>query len=392
MERLKEFLKSTQLLSRMLVGLWLVAVLFSNDGCKVIVVWTFLFLLPAIVIEFRMNQVVKAVDFRLIVFISSIKIVSWILFGLWSLISVTLLFSGMDLPEFLSMIGVSSLIFLLPACIIEYQTNPCLEKLLASRRRKRIERYISKSRIGAIVCLIPCLMGTIAYLQNPIDDPAAGNQASGNLSVAIVFGLLTVILFVISLNAPKTKVEAMERAKAKKVRKEEKRQQCKREQATFIRADSVEQTRQRNPEWVRCDAVGSAEQFVDPIEDEIEEPDKTDITYVDGMEGHEFEYFCADLLRRHGFVNVSVTPGSGDQGVDVLAEKEGVKYAVQCKNYASPLSNTPVQEVNAGKMFYRCHVGVVMTNSTFTPRAMELAEATGVLLWGRDVVQDMMKQ
>ena len=110
------------------------------------------------------------------------------------------------------------------------------------------------------------------------------------------------------------------------------------------------------------------------------------------MEGHEFEYFCADLLRRHGFVNVSVTPGSGDQGVDVLAEKEGVKYAVQCKKYASPLSNTPVQEVNAGKMFYRCHVGVVMTNSTFTPGAIELAEATGVLLWGRDVVQDMMKQ
>lgn len=117
-----------------------------------------------------------------------------------------------------------------------------------------------------------------------------------------------------------------------------------------------------------------------------------DISRVDGMEGHEFEYFCASLLRKNGFTDVEVTPGSGDQGVDILAEKGGVKYAIQCKNYASPLSNTPVQEVSAGKIFYGCHVGVVMTNSTFTPGAKELAKATGVLLWDRTIVQEMIKE
>ena len=127
------------------------------------------------------------------------------------------------------------------------------------------------------------------------------------------------------------------------------------------------------------------------VYDYEEEVDVNDISYVDGMDGHEFEYFCADLLRKNGFTDVSVTPGSGDQGVDVLAEKGGVKYAIQCKNYSSPLSNTPVQEVNAGKIFYGCHVGVVMTNSTFTPGAKELAKATGVLLWDRAVVQEMMR-
>lgn len=114
-------------------------------------------------------------------------------------------------------------------------------------------------------------------------------------------------------------------------------------------------------------------------------------SYIDGIDGHEFEYFCADLLRKNGFTDVSVTPGSGDQGVDVLTEKGGIKYAIQCKNYASALSNTHVQEVNAGKTFYGCHVGVVMTNSTFTPGAKELAKATGVLLWDRAFVQEMMK-
>ena len=109
-----------------------------------------------------------------------------------------------------------------------------------------------------------------------------------------------------------------------------------------------------------------------------------------GMEGHQFEYFCADILKKNNFTNVSVTPGSGDQGVDILAEKSGIKYAIQCKSYTSPLSNKPIQEVNAGKTFYNCHVGVVMTNSTFTPGAEDLAKATNVLLWDKNIVQQIL--
>ena len=107
------------------------------------------------------------------------------------------------------------------------------------------------------------------------------------------------------------------------------------------------------------------------------------------MDGHKFEYFCAEILKNNGFVNVSVTKGSGDQGVDVLAIKDGIKYAIQCKNYSTPLGNTPVQEVNAGKTYYNCHVGVVMTNSTFTQGAKALAQATGVLLWDGNILQSM---
>ena len=125
-------------------------------------------------------------------------------------------------------------------------------------------------------------------------------------------------------------------------------------------------------------------------DEEYEESVIDDVSAVDGMEGHEFEYFCADLLRKNGFSEVSVTRGSGDQGVDVLATKGGIKYAIQCKNYASPLSNTPVQEVSAGKIFYNCHVGVVLTNSTFTPGAVSLAQATGVLLWDRNTLAELM--
>ena len=113
---------------------------------------------------------------------------------------------------------------------------------------------------------------------------------------------------------------------------------------------------------------------------------------IDAMEGHEFEHFIATLLRKLGYEKVEVTPGSGDQGVDVLAEKEGVRYAVQCKCYSSDLGNTPVQEVNTGKMVYHCHVGVVVTNRYFTQSAREAAKATGVLLWDRSKLEKLIVQ
>lgn len=108
------------------------------------------------------------------------------------------------------------------------------------------------------------------------------------------------------------------------------------------------------------------------------------IAAVDKMDGHQFERYCADLLRKLNFSQVKVTRGSGDQGVDITAVKDGVRYAIQCKCYASDLGNTPIQEVNAGKEFYKCHVGAVLTNRHFTSGAKALAEVTGVLLWDRD--------
>ena len=108
------------------------------------------------------------------------------------------------------------------------------------------------------------------------------------------------------------------------------------------------------------------------------------LAWVDRMDGREFEYFCADLLRRSGFTDVDVTAGSGDQGVDILAQKDEIRYAFQCKCYEADLGNTPVQEIHAGKEIYDCHVGVVMTNRGFTAGAREAARRTRTLLWGRD--------
>jgi predicted RecB family endonuclease len=114
--------------------------------------------------------------------------------------------------------------------------------------------------------------------------------------------------------------------------------------------------------------------------------------HIDSMSGLEFEVYTAQLLKKLGYTDVTVTKASGDQGIDVIAKKDGIRYAIQCKNYSNKLDNTPVQEVYAGKAFYGCDIGVVVTNSTFTQGARELANSIGVLLWDREVLGDMIRR
>ena len=113
---------------------------------------------------------------------------------------------------------------------------------------------------------------------------------------------------------------------------------------------------------------------------------------LDEMEGREFEYFCADLLEKHGFDEVEVTKGSGDYGVDVLAEKDGVTYAVQCKRYDGPVGVKAVQEACAGREYYDRMVGAVMTNQYFTEPAVQAAKKLKILLWDRGYMESMMEE
>lgn len=112
---------------------------------------------------------------------------------------------------------------------------------------------------------------------------------------------------------------------------------------------------------------------------------------LDEMEGHEFEYFCADLLSERGFREVEVTKGSGDYGVDILAEKDGVTYAIQCKAYTSPVGVKAIQEAYAGRDYYDRMVGAVLTNQYFTKPAVEAAKKLKILLWDRGYLEEMME-
>lgn len=110
------------------------------------------------------------------------------------------------------------------------------------------------------------------------------------------------------------------------------------------------------------------------------------------LTGEEFEDYCAQVLADNGFRHVELTPMGGDQGVDILAVREGESWAIQCKNYAGAVGNFAVQEAYAGREFYGCDRAAVLCPGEYTKAARELAASTDVELWDGRVLSRMMKR
>lgn len=108
------------------------------------------------------------------------------------------------------------------------------------------------------------------------------------------------------------------------------------------------------------------------------------------IDGFEFERYSEKILLANGYSNIEVTKSSGDYGADVIAYKDEIKYAIQCKKYTGKVGLSAIQEVIASKSIYNCHVAAVLTNSYFTPNAIELAKKNNVLLWDREKLIDML--
>ena len=117
-------------------------------------------------------------------------------------------------------------------------------------------------------------------------------------------------------------------------------------------------------------------------------PTRNDVS-MDNMSGEEFERFCAKLLISNNYKNVKTTKSSGDHGIDILATKDDLVYAIQCKCYQKNVGNSAVQEAYTGRELYNANYSVVMTNRYFSPQAQAEAKRLGVLLWDRDTISSL---
>jgi hypothetical protein len=100
----------------------------------------------------------------------------------------------------------------------------------------------------------------------------------------------------------------------------------------------------------------------------------------ENMSGLEFEVLSANFLKMLGFENVRGTKKTGDQGADLIANQNGKTIIFQAKCYSKPVGNKAVQEVIGALMYYKGDYGCVITNSTFTASAKELAQKSGIKL------------
>ncbi|MFL2072890.1 restriction endonuclease [Marinilactibacillus psychrotolerans] len=111
---------------------------------------------------------------------------------------------------------------------------------------------------------------------------------------------------------------------------------------------------------------------------------------IETMGGYDFEHFIVKVLEALGF-RAEVTKASGDQGVDILAQKNYKTYAIQTKRYSTPVGNKAIQEIVSGKQHYNANEGWVITNSTYTKSAIKLAESTDTILWDGYKLKQMLE-
>jgi restriction system protein len=166
----------------------------------------------------------------------------------------------------------------------------------------------------------------------------------------------------------------------------------KKRQATIAHQERVERDRRAREEADRIEALRkqSAEAETQRAEKMRREEWRqsragkleAELLLAEKISGRDFELLLDEIFRYAGYQTL-VTPQSGDQGVDVIViGSHQRKLAVQAKNYSVPVGNYAVQEIFAGMKCHDCHLGVIIARSGFTRSARQLAERTGVELWG----------
>jgi restriction system protein len=103
--------------------------------------------------------------------------------------------------------------------------------------------------------------------------------------------------------------------------------------------------------------------------------DRDLLYWLKGMKPWEFEHYISELFTKLGY-KTTVTGGSYDKGVDVIAEKDGLKHYIQCKKYI-----TSTVGVNELREFYGAiadHLaqakGYFITTNKFTLEAEKFTE------------------
>jgi len=112
---------------------------------------------------------------------------------------------------------------------------------------------------------------------------------------------------------------------------------------------------------------------------------------IDLMDGAQFEEYIAKLFTKMGY-KAEVTKASNDQGIDVIAKKDGTSIGIQAKRYSGTVGNSAVQEAVGGKALYKVDKVMVITNNEFTSGAKKLAQANDIVLWDRTILKDKVRQ
>ena len=112
---------------------------------------------------------------------------------------------------------------------------------------------------------------------------------------------------------------------------------------------------------------------------------------LDGLSGEAFESRISGLLRSLGY-KTEITKATGDTGADIIAVRRQQTTLVQTKHQVAEVGVPAIQEAIASRQHYEASSALVVTTSTFTPQARELASRAGVDLWDRATLTKRLEE
>lgn len=101
---------------------------------------------------------------------------------------------------------------------------------------------------------------------------------------------------------------------------------------------------------------------------------------LQSVKPYVFEHISASVMAKQGYEKVKVTRQSNDKGIDIICEKGGLLYVVQCKRYAAAVGSPDMQKFIGAMQNARADRGVFITTSTFTKEASIMANENNVEL------------
>lgn len=114
------------------------------------------------------------------------------------------------------------------------------------------------------------------------------------------------------------------------------------------------------------------------------------IDIIDKMDGVEFEKILLVHFKKQGYQGY-LTPATNDYGADLVLEKNGQKMVVQAKRWKTIVGIEAVQQAIGAIKHYNAVTGMVITNSSFSQQAKNLARINNVELWDRKTLTGFLR-
>ena len=97
-----------------------------------------------------------------------------------------------------------------------------------------------------------------------------------------------------------------------------------------------------------------------------------------------------EIFKQH-FWKVIKTSNTGDQEVDLIASINDLRLCIKCKAHQKAFVNSAVQEISAGKLFWKGTYAILVSNSGFTKSVKKIAKSDKVTLINEFQLKDLEK-